>query len=121
MGDYIYNRTYTNQEKEESKVYTMLEEIAKLANQVNASGIADINNQFDNINSTLQAIMTSIITINQQLTLQQSVINNLSIKINSLENATLEIKKQNEEILEDIVGVDNGLNDILGAWFHDKN
>ena len=63
MGDYIYNRTYTNQEKEESKVYTMLEEIAKLANQVNAAGIADINNQFDNINSTLQAIMTSIITI----------------------------------------------------------
>lgn len=114
MSDFIYNRTYTTQTGEENKVYTMLEEIAKLANQVDAAGIANINTQFDNINVQLQNLMTTIVSLNHILSMQQTSINSLSNKVISLENSVHQIKLQNEQILNDIGGVDNALIDILG-------
>ena len=114
MSDFIYNRTYTTQTGEENKVYTMLEEIAKLANQVDAAGIANINTQFDNINVQLQNLMTTIVSLNHILSMQQTSINSLSNKVISLENSMHQIKLQNEQILNDIGGVDNALIDILG-------
>lgn len=114
MSDFIYNRTYTTQTDEENKVYTMLEEIAKLANQVDAAGIANINTQFDNINVQLQNLMTTIVSLNHILSMQQTSINSLSNKVISLENSVHQIKLQNEQILNDIGGVDNALIDILG-------